>query len=590
MCANNGVSQYNYMSTGPASDCSGWSGGDIIGDIPGQGFWNAIGAGGTQIVVSTTQKKIAFSPSSSSNIATMTDSANGGVLLSGIAAGLSARDAVNVGQLSAVINALGGGATLDASTGVVSGPSYALANANSIAGTTGAATNIGSSFSKVDAALGKLNTSGSSNATAIDDLTTQINNGTIGLVQQAAAGQDLTVGKDTDGVAVNFADKNGATRTLKSVTAGELSASSTDAVNGSQLFATNQQVEQNTTDINTINTQIKNGSIGLVQQDAATRVISVAKSTDGTVVDVTGTQGTRTVTGVTAGELSASSTDAVNGSQLYATNQLVAQNTADIAKNTTDISNINNAINSGNIGLVRQDPNTRTITVAKDNDGTVVDMTGTQGARTVTGVAAGDVSAASTDAVNGSQLYATNLEVANITQQVANFSVAGSSIVASEKTDTAAIASGTDSTALGNGAVASGNNSVAIGSGSVADQDNTVSIGSQGSERRLTNVAPGINGTDAVNMNQLNAVQSSVNTVARQAFAGAAAAMAMPNLTPSQPGKTVVAAGVANYKGYTAMGVGGTYRSQDSRWLVNAAAAFTPHGDTGVRGQVGYEF
>ncbi|WP_159463060.1 YadA family autotransporter adhesin [Caballeronia ptereochthonis] len=541
----------------------------------------------------------------------MTDSVNGGVLLSGIAAGVSARDAVNVSQLTPVVNALGGGASLNATTGAVTAPTYTLANANSIAGTTGAATSVGSGFSKVDAALGKLNTSVSGNTTAIDDLTNQINNGTIGLVQQAAAGQDLTVGKDTDGAAVNFADRNGATRTLKNVTAGNLSASSTDAVNGSQLFATNQQVTQNTTDINTINTKINNGSIGLVQQDASTRVITVAKSTDGTVVDMTGTQGTRTVTGVTAGQLSASSTDAVNGSQLYATNQNVAQNTADIAnlnnnvaqnttdiaknttniaKNTTDINNINNAINSGNVGLVRQDANTRTITVAKDNDGTVVDMTGTQGARMVTGVAAGELSADSSDAVNGSQLYQTNQDVAGLMQQVKNFAGASTSVVASQKMDTPAVASGTDSTALGNGSIASGNNSVAIGSGSLANEDNTVSFGSQGNERRLTNVAPGINGTDAVNMNQLNTVQNSVNTVARQAFAGVAAAMAMPNLTPSQPGKTVVAAGVANYKGYTAVGVGGTYRSMNNHWLVNGAASFTPHGDTGVRGQVGYEF
>jgi trimeric autotransporter adhesin len=66
--------------------------------------------------------------------------------------------------------------------------------------------------------------------------------------------------------------------------------------------------------------------------------------------------------------------------------------------------------------------------------------------------------------------------------------------------------------------------------------------------------------------------------------------MAMPSLTPSAPGKTVVAAGVGNYKGYSAVGVGGTYRSMNSHWLVNAAASFTPHGDTGVRAQVGYEF
>ncbi|SAK45409.1 Burkholderia oligomeric coiled-coil adhesin A, BoaA [Caballeronia fortuita] len=37
------------------------------------------------------------------------------------------------------------------------------------------------------------------------------------------------------------------------------------------------------------------------------------------------------------------------------------------------------------------------------------------------------------------------------------------------------------------------------------------------------NVANGVEGTDAVNMNQFNAVQSSVDTVAREAFAGVAA-------------------------------------------------------------------
>ncbi|SAK38918.1 YadA domain-containing protein [Caballeronia hypogeia] len=331
------------------------------------------------------------------------------------------------------------------------------------------------------------------------------------------------------------------------------------------------------------------------------------------------------ISGVTNGEISATSTEAINGSQLYETNQKVekntadigkntadiatlntnvAQNTADIAKNTSDIAtlntnvaqntsditNINNQLASGNIGLVKQDGSTRNITVAKDNDGKVVDMTGTEGTRTVTGVSAGALTADSTDAVNGSQLYQTNLNVESLSQQVANFSSMGSSSLASQNNDTPAVASGANSSAIGNGSKATGKNSVAIGSGSVADEDNTVSIGSVGNERRVTNVAPGVKGTDAVNMNQLNAVQSSVNAVARSAFAGVASAMAMPNLTPSQPGKTVVAAGVANYKGYTAVGVGGTYRSRNNHWLVNAAASVTPSGDTGVRGQVGYEF
>ena len=68
-----------------------------------------------------------------------------------------------------------------------------------------------------------------------------------------------------------------------------------------------------------------------MQQDATTRVITVGAATDGTVVDVSGTSGNRTITGVANGAVTSTSTDAVNGSQLHATNQQVAANTSDIA-------------------------------------------------------------------------------------------------------------------------------------------------------------------------------------------------------------------------------------------------------------------
>ncbi|WP_327205053.1 YadA C-terminal domain-containing protein [Paraburkholderia kururiensis] len=84
--------------------------------------------------------------------------------------------------------------------------------------------------------------------------------------------------------------------------------------------------------------------------------------------------------------------------------------------------------------------------------------------------------------------------------------------------------------------------------------------------------------------------QASVQINTHDAYAGVAAAMAMPNLTPSGPGKTVVAAGVAAYLGSQAVGVGVTYRSENGRWLVNGGASVTSTGSTGVRAQVGYEF
>ena len=67
--------------------------------------------------------------------------------------------------------------------------------------------------------------------------------------------------------------------------------------------------------------------------------------------------------------------------------------------------------------------------------------------------------------------------------------------------------------ALGqNASVASGaTGSVAIGQDSVADEADTVSVGSSGNERRVTNVADGVNATDAVNVQQLQQFSASTS-------------------------------------------------------------------------------
>lgn len=70
--------------------------------------------------------------------------------------------------------------------------------------------------------------------------------------------------------------------------------------------------------------------------------------------------------------------------------------------------------------------------------------------------------------------------------------------------------SATNTVAIGNGAEATHANSVAIGSGSVTGADNTISVGALGSERRITNVARGLNVKDAVNVEQLEEVSDAV--------------------------------------------------------------------------------
>lgn len=69
------------------------------------------------------------------------------------------------------------------------------------------------------------------------------------------------------------------------------------------------------------------------------------------------------------------------------------------------------------------------------------------------------------------------------------------------------------SIAIGAGSNASANNSIAIGADSTADEDNTMSVGNASSQRRITHVAEGINGTDAVNVDQLKKAISDVTVV-----------------------------------------------------------------------------
>lgn len=68
----------------------------------------------------------------------------------------------------------------------------------------------------------------------------------------------------------------------------------------------------------------------------------------------------------------------------------------------------------------------------------------------------------------------------------------------------ASVAAGTEyGVAIGYGASSTANDAIAIGSGSVADQADTISFGNVGMQRRLVNLAPGINLNDGVNVSQL---------------------------------------------------------------------------------------
>ena len=78
---------------------------------------------------------------------------------------------------------------------------------------------------------------------------------------------------------------------------------------------------------------------------------------------------------------------------------------------------------------------------------------------------------------------------------------------------------------------------------------------------RLQGVAAGVNGTDAVNMNQYNALQNSMNTNInnlKYGVAGVAAASNIPGLNKDQDFN--IGMGVGGYQGYGAMAIGANVR------------------------------
>jgi trimeric autotransporter adhesin len=305
-----------------------------------------------------------------------------------MAAGTQGTDAVNVSQLSSLVTGIGG--SIDSTTGAVTMPTFTVQG--------DAQASVADAVKALDGAVTASNTS-------ITNLTNNLSNGTVGLVQQAAAGADLTVASGLGGDTVDFTGTAG-TRKLTGVTAGTLSATSTDAVNGAQLFTTNQNVTQNSTDITNLQTlveELSDGDIGLVQQHPTNGTITMGADVGGNTVDFTNVDGAaRNVTGVAAGDISSStSTEAVNGGQLYDTNQAVSALDTRVSTAEGDITTIKQSLADLDAGIASgityDDPSSKSQITLGGDAGTLV-----------TNVANGSIASGSMDAINGGQLSALN--------------------------------------------------------------------------------------------------------------------------------------------------------------------------------------
>ncbi|EIH9498897.1 adhesin [Escherichia coli] len=240
------------------------------------------------------------------------------------------------------------------------------------------------------------------NTTNIATNTTNITNLTDAV---DSLGDDSLLWNATAG-AFSAAHSTDATSKITNVKDGDLTAGSTDAVNGSQLKTTNDAVAANTTNIATNTTNITNltDAVDSLGDDSL-----LWNATAGAFSAAHGTEATSKITNVKDGDLTAGSTDAVNGSQLKTTNDAVAANTTNIATNTTNITNLTDAVDSLGDDSLLWNATAGAFSAAH----------GTEATSKITNVKDGDLTAGSTDAVNGSQLKTTNDAVAANTTNIA---------------------------------------------------------------------------------------------------------------------------------------------------------------------------
>ncbi|MGJ4859649.1 hypothetical protein ACN6KF_005683 [Labrys sp. La1] len=300
----------------------------------------------------------------------------------------------------------------------------------------------------------------------------------------------------------------------------------------------------------------------------------------------------RTVTNVAAGQISGSSTDAINGSQLYATNQAVAAANQQVTQLGNNVNNLGTSTASTIGGNANYDPNTGKVTMpsytlngsnatyndvmsgvqaianggagpvqysnpaspSTPNGGTPTNsltLVGTGGPVTISNLGPGQVSATSTQAINGSQLYGTAQSVAS---------------------------------ALGGGSTVNSAGQVTAPSYSVGGNSyNNVGGAVTALDQRINNI-----GGNVANL------QSQVSDNLKEARKGIASALAASALRyDDRPGKVSVATGMSVYHRQVGLAAGLGWTSEDAKWRANVAATFSPgsgKSDFGVMGGLAYTF
>ncbi|WP_102690841.1 YadA-like family protein [Burkholderia pseudomallei] len=505
--------------------------------------------------------------------------------LTGVAAGVNATDAVNVGQLASLSTSTAAGLSTAAS-GVASLSTSLLGAVGDLASLS---TSASTGLATADSGIASLSTSLLGTADNVTSLSTSLSTVNANLAGLQTSVDNVVSYDDPSKSAITLGGAGVTTPVLlTNVAAGKIAATSTDAVNGSQLYTLQQEFSQQydllTSQVSSLSTSVS-GLQGSVSANTGTA--SGDNSTaSGDNATASGTNSTANGTNSTA----SGDNSTASGTNASATvENSTATGTDSTASGSNSTANGANSTASG-AGATATGENAAATGAGATATGNNASASGTSStAGGANAIASGENSttngANSTASGNGSSAFGESAAAAGdgstalganaVASGVGSVATGAGSVASGANSSaygTGSNATGAGSVAIGQGATASGSNSVALGTGSVASEDNTVSVGSAGSERRITNVAAGVNATDAVNVGQLNSavsgirnqmdgMQGQIDTLARDAYSGIAAATALTMIPDVDPGKTLaVGIGTANFKGYQASALGATAR------------------------------
>lgn len=315
------------------------------------------------------------------------------------------------------------------------------------------------------------------------------------------------------------------------------------------------------------------------------------------------------ITNVKNGEVTATSQDAINGSQLYAQgsgiSSIIGGNTVYNAENGTFTNSniggtgkgsIDGAIASIRQGTIEINENVQANTTNIATNTTNI-ATNTRNITTNT-----TNIKANTDRLDAGLNFGAD-SGANINKPVGDGSVlkftGGNNITTTAQGSAIKFDLNSNITV---DSVKTGNTTVNNNGVTIANGPSMTASGIDAASNKITNVADGMTPRDAVNFGQLDAVSRQlgdnmnqlgykINEVEDDANAGISAAMAMSSLPQAYlPGKSMIGGGIGTYNGESAVAIGFSKLSNDGRWVMKINGTADTQGNAGASIGAGFHF